>query len=518
MPVRLWKIVGVMPNAIAYIVLFSWPIVAVVLFANQPPARALSLSVIVGYLLLPIGTGIDFPMIPAIEKVMVINLTAAVVVYLALRREYVVSGKMQKLYAGRARHLFQVLIFLTLATPFISVLTNGEPVIAGPRYIQGINLYDAVSLMASAGIAIIPFVLGMHVLGTPAAQHELLRVLVVAACTYALLALFEIRMSPQLNTWIYGFFPHDFGQHMRSGGFRPVVFLSHGLALGIFLCMAVLGACALWRQAMRDQVQSTPWLAAALWLALTLLMSLNLGATALALLVAPLILFTPIKFQVHVAALVACIVLLYPMLRGAGLVPIDAIYSVAQSVSEDRAASLLYRLDNEDALLTRANEKPLAGWGSWGRNRIYDPETGRDLSVTDGLWVITIGQFGWFGYFAQFGLLAIPLIMLASLRTSCLTHEATGLSALSAVALIDLIPNATISPVTWIVIGAITGHVVSHNNALIASNLEIKDSEKKPIFENNTNPKKPDRYNDIVFDSDQTPSPQVFRHFRMPRK
>ena len=67
------------------------------------------------------------------------------------------------------------------------MLTNGEPVIAGPLHIPGIRLYDAVSLMMSAAIAIVPFVLGMRVLGTPEAQTELLRVLVLAACAYAVL-------------------------------------------------------------------------------------------------------------------------------------------------------------------------------------------------------------------------------------------------------------------------------------------------------------------------------------------
>ena len=145
-------------------------------------------------------------------------------------------------------------------------------------------------------------------------------------------------MSPQLSNWIYGFFPHSFIQHIRGDGFRPVVFLEHGLWLGIFLCMAVLGACALWRQALRDRVQAAPWLAATLWLALTLVLSRNLGATALMLLFAPVILFAPTRMQVLVAAVFAGTVLTYPMLRGAGLVPTDAIHALAQSVSEERAS------------------------------------------------------------------------------------------------------------------------------------------------------------------------------------
>lgn len=445
-----------MPNSVAYLVLFSWPLVAVVLFAGQSPARALSLAVVVGYLLLPERTGVNFPMIPAINKVLVINLTAAVVVYFALRRERLAAGAPPPGPAGRARWIFRGLIALTLLTPFLTVLTNAEPVIAGPRYIDGIRLYDAVSLMVSAAIMIVPFLLGMWVLGRPEAQAELLRVLVLAACAYAVLVLFEVRMSPQLHNWVYGFFPHSFVQHMRGGGFRPMVFLGHGLAVGIFLCTAVLAACALWRQALRDGAPAAPWMVAALWLLVTLLLSRNLGATALALLFAPLILFGTPRLQVLVAAVVAAVVLTYPMLRGAGLVPVESIHAAARSISEDRAGSLQFRFDHEDALLARANEKPLAGWGSWGRNRIYDPDTGRDLSVTDGLWVITIGQFGWLGYLAQFGLLTVPvLVLVVRFRYIRVIHASAGLTVMVASYLLDLIPNAGLGPLLQAFAGAV---------------------------------------------------------------
>lgn len=447
-----------MPNAFAYFALFSWPLVAVALFAAQPPARALSLSVVVGYLLLPERTGLNFPMIPAIDKITVVNLTAAVVVALALRRERRLAGSTPPDPAGRARWIFFALIALSLAAPFVTVLTNAEPVIAGPRRIAGIQLYDAFSIVARLAITITPFMLGMRVLGAPAAQTELLRVLVLAACAYAVLALVEVRLSPQLSSWVYGFFPHSFAQHIRGDGFRPVVFLNHGLVLGILLCMAVLGACALWRQALRDQAQAAPWLAAALWLAATLALSRNLGATAMALLFAPLILVAPPRLQARVAAVCAGVVLVYPMLRGAGLVPVDAIHALAQSFSDDRAGSFRFRLDHEDALLARANEKPLAGWGTWGRNRIYDPQTGRDLSVTDGLWVIIIGQYGWLGYLAQFGMLTAPLLMLGRHGAGGLHPATAGLGVVMAVALIDMIPNAAWPPVTWVVVGALAGH------------------------------------------------------------
>lgn len=446
-----------MPNGFAYLVFFSWPLVAVLFLAAQPPARALAGAVIAGYLLLPERVAINFPMIPTIDKVMMINMTAMLITALALRRQrQVEAGAMPASMAERSLWIFWALIVGMLSVPFVTVFTNGEPIIAGPRYIQGMRLYDSVSLMMSTGIAIIPFVLAMRVMESPAAQTEILRVLVVAACAYAVLALVEIRLSPQMSSWFYGFFPHSFEQHIRGGYFRPVVFLGHGLILGIFFCFAVLGACALWRQARHDPVSGAQWLGAAAWIAMTLILSRNLGATALMLLFAPVILFTPPRMQVLIAAAFAAIVLVYPLLRGGGLVPTGAIHQLAQSVSEDRAGSLQFRFDHEDALLERANEKPFVGWGSWGRNRIYDPVTGKDLSVTDGAWVIVIGSFGWLGYLATFGLLTMPLLMLALRRGDDPPPITAGLALVMAVALIDLIPNASLSPFTWLLAGALT--------------------------------------------------------------
>jgi len=70
-----------------------------------------------------------------------------------------------------------------------------------------------------------------------------------------------------------------------------------------------------------------------------------------------------------------------------------------------RAASLQFRLENENALIKRARQRPLFGWGGWGRARVRNME-GRDVSVTDGLWIIALGNTG--------------LIGLASLTTSML--------------------------------------------------------------------------------------------------
>jgi hypothetical protein len=487
-----------MPNTFAQLVLASWPVVALVAFGAMKPARAVSAALIAGYLLLPERAGWDFPLIPAINKTMIINVSAAIVAYAALRREKMdrlgarpdVHGRSDSLptpdrslavgssapgarvaVEGFAFRFVAFLIVLSFAVPFVTVMTNMDSFVIGLRYFRPMALYDSVSLMISVGISLVPLMLGMRLLGTPGAHKELLSVLVCAALAYSLLVLFEARMSPQLSRWMYGFFPHSWVQHIRGGAFRPVVFLHHGLWLGIFLSMSTLACCALWRQAVRDRVLAAPWLVAWLWMGMTLFLSRNLGATALMLAFAPVILFAPVRLQIAAAAAVSVVVLAFPMLRGAGWVPVDVIIDLAAMVDGQRADSLRFRLDNEDILLERANERPLAGWGTWGRGRVYD-ESGNDVSITDGMWILTIGSFGWIGYLAQFGLLAVPSLLLFFRRSEGIAPVTSGLAVVLAVAFIDLIPNATLTPVTWLLAGALAG-VAIRSWSLAPANPEV---------------------------------------------
>ena len=111
-------------------------------------------------------------------------------------------------------------------------------------------------------------------------------------------------------------------------------------------------------------------------------------------------------------------------------------------------------------MLERASQRIMFGWGRWGRSRIYD-EWGNDISVTDGRWIITLGQFGILGFLAEFGLLALTVFRAASaLRFAESERDSVFLAALAliiAINMIDLLPNASLSPWTWLLAGALAG-------------------------------------------------------------
>jgi hypothetical protein len=92
---------------------------------------------------------------------------------------------------------------------------------------------------------------------------------------------------------------------------------------------------------------------------------------------------------------------------------------------------------------------------------VFDVESGRDISITDGYWIITLGTFGLVGFIARFGLLGIAVFRAAgALRYAQGIREKEYLAALAlivAINIVDLLPNSTISPWTWLLVGALLG-------------------------------------------------------------
>jgi hypothetical protein len=446
-----------MPNALAYLVLFSFPLVAVVLFRLLPLQRALIWTLISGHLLLPSSTYVKIPMLPQIDRALVPAVSALILCLLLAPK----MTPARDLTAKTGRQIVFALLALVFLTPFITVLQNTEPMIDGRAFIPGLQLYDGFSMISQIFVNLIPLWLGLRYLNTREGHRALLEAIAISGVLYTFPALLEIRISPQLHNWIYGFFPHDFIQHMRDGGFRPVVLLNHGLMVGIYFCMAIIASAVLYREARREGHKAWHWLAAMIWLTGVLYLSKSLGALVLAVLFGLVVLLFGRRMQLTIALVVGMIVMFYPMLRGAGWIPVDTVYNAALSISEDRAASLKFRLDNEDALLAHANQKALFGWGSWGRNQLYDPDTGAMISTTDGIWIIFIGMFGWLGYIGRFGLLTVPILFFfLRQRTFGPSLITPGIIMILSANLIDLLPNAGLVNYVWLMAGAVTGFVL----------------------------------------------------------
>jgi hypothetical protein len=151
--------------------------------------------------------------------------------------------------------------------------------------------------------------------------------------------------------------------------------------------------------------------------------------------------------------------LAYVALRVPGIWNGEPITSIAAMVDENRAQSFQFRLDNENLLADKALRQPVFGWGGWGRSRVYD-EMGRDISVTDGFWIIAFGQHGFVGLLASLGFQIIPALLavrrMPSNKVSIGKYwPAAGLTCVLFIYAADNLLNAMPNPVFIMAAGAL---------------------------------------------------------------
>ena len=443
------------PNTFAYFSLIAWPLVALYLYLSRPAAAATMWTILAGQLLLPVGTFFKFEMIPQFDKTSIPNLCALVGCIIAEKRP-------PRTTSGIG--VVEALILLCIAGPLLTSLLNGDPIHIGSTVLPGVGFYDGTSAVISQVIMLIPFFLGRHFFRNAADTQKLFSVLGFAGLAYSILLLFEIRFSPQLHNWVYGYYPSDFIQTMREdGGFRPMVFMGHGLIASFFAMTAAVASAALWRTRVRI-VKFAPAGAVAVYLSAVLILCKSGAASIYGMVLVPMVSWMKPRFQMRVAAILVSVALLYPALRIYDLFPTSTLVELASAVNEQRASSLRYRFEQEGLLLERASQRFLFGWGRFGRNRVFVEDwrgIGGDSSVTDGLWIIVLGQFGLLGFIAEFGLLAISVFRAAkALKFAESFDGSVFLSALAlivAVNMVDLLPNSALSPWTWLLVGSLLG-------------------------------------------------------------
>ncbi|HEV8062561.1 MAG TPA: hypothetical protein VGP68_21960, partial [Gemmataceae bacterium] len=135
------------------------------------------------------------------------------------------------------------------------------------------------------------------------------------------------------------------------------------------------------------------------------------------------------------------------------------------NISRERAASFYFRLENENVLIHKALERPLLGWGGWGRARVYDEE-GNDLTTTDGLWIIVLGNQGALGLVAlgiAIGLPAALVFFAFPVKVWARPQFAPAivLAMTLVLYLIDGLANAMINPIFMLIAGGLNSLSIS---------------------------------------------------------
>jgi hypothetical protein len=437
-------------NTFSILVFFLWIPIALWGARRWSPAKTGALLMLLPLMFLPELVYFDLPGLPRFGKLEVAKLWLLIAVLLFHR---------QRLRTVRLSRWITLIMVVLLAARVVTVFLNQDPIAHGVYYLHGHGAYDAVTMVIDGVLDyVVPFVLAAALFNDARDLRVLFRLLVGATLVYAVFQLIEVRLSPQFNNWVYGFFQHSWEQMVRGEGFRPIVFMAHGLTVGMFTVMGIFAAAALQKSKARVFRVNAIWVMSFLWVVLVL--NKSVAAFLYTLIAVPLILFFKPKTQFRVAMALAIIVLTYPALRGADVIPVEGIRDfMAEQFGEERAVSLMVRFTNEQDLLERALERPFFGWGAFGRTGIYDPESGRELSIPDGEWIVTLGESGIIGFLSKYLLLLIP-IFVAARRTSYLPRRAdrqllATLALMIGFSAFDMLPNSDAYSLPFLFSGAL---------------------------------------------------------------
>jgi hypothetical protein len=439
-----------MPNILATLALATYPLFTLLLFILARPQTAVALTLLIGEMALPAGYGFDFPLIPPLDKQTIPILSAFVFAVLFGRKH------LKRPLRGAERF-----VLLLAVSAYMTVRTNGDPIRYGETVLPGETAHDAISeLIRTLFSTWAPFYLGRCFFKSSRDLASLARVMAIAAAIYAFPILIEIRLSPQLSRWIYGYAASGFSMVYRWGGYRPVVFFINGLFLSVFMLFCTMMAVALTRA--RKGVFGLPMVPLCLFLCFIVLICKSSGTIVYALLFLPLLAFASPVTIMNVAVVLSVFVLAYPLLRIWDVIPTAKIGDLVRSISGDRAESLMYRFNMEQGLLDRLRERFAFGWGGYGRNFVYTP-WGQELTVVDGLSIIQLSTRGLIGYAALFGLYLTPVIQarrfIKKIQQRDSRYLICGLTLVIAVLMLDMTMNAPNNPFLTMLVGALSGSV-----------------------------------------------------------
>lgn len=419
--------------------MFGWPLVVLALFATMRPRRAVIASVVIGWLFLPMSSyklGGVLSVLPNYSKLTATSLAIvlAALVFDAMR-----------LLRFRPR-IWDAPMALWCLAPLASSLSNG------------LGVYDGLSGVLNQTILWgLPYFLGRVYFTDLQSVRELALAILIGGLVYLPLCLWEIKMSPQLHRVLYGFHQHDFIQSKRGATYRPMVFLQHGLAVGMYMATASLIALSAWLSGALRRIKGVPmWVIAPVLIATTVLCKSWFAVVLMMMGIGVLVAIRLAPARVWIAGLVA-VPVLYVTARTAGGWSGEHLVEAAKLFGENRAASIATRIRSENVLWEHASAQPWFGWAGWGRALVYD-HSDKMIAVPDGLWIIAVGQNGLFGLTMLFAAIMVgPLLVLRRFRGRELRLPAvaplTALTVVLALHLCDSVLNAMVNPLFIMALG-----------------------------------------------------------------
>lgn len=311
----------------------------------------------------------------------------------------------------------------------------------------------------------IPWFVGRLYLTRPANMRDMMLGIFLGGLLYIPFVMYEFIMSPRLHRLVYGFHAHSFAQAKRGGGYRPVVFMEHGLMTAMWLMSATFcGLVMTFSGYFKNQFPryKTLLYGGTTVLFITTVFNRSAGAFFMLFFASGLFMVSRLLKQRWPLMLPIIIAVLYMFTRGTGLWDGQNLIDQANRFSDaERAGSLAFRINMETILIERAMERPLLGWGRWRRSFVRD-EDGNIISVPDGLWVLALGQEGILGVVFMTLTLSLPILIALRRFPPAAWQDPqivilTALPILLGVYLMDNLLNNMFNPAFLLAAGGLAG-------------------------------------------------------------
>lgn len=428
-----------MPD-ISTLALAAWLVFTFALFARLLPRRAILVAVIGGALLLPI-TAVAIPgPLPDLDKSTAI-LAGVLLGILVFDRDAFLRVRLAWV---------DVPIIVWVLSPFLSSLANG------------LGVYDGISAVLENLLAWgIPYWLGRVYFFEAQALNDLAWGIFIGGLLYVPLCWFEIVNGPYLHFYLYRIYPDAALEAFRFGGWRPIVFLEHGLQVALWMTAASVSGIVLLLSGALARWGRWPGAAAVLVLVVTTFALKSVNAWVLLAFVSALLLVSVRLRRPWLVWTVMGVPLLYLGARTVlGWYAFELAYLV-ELVLPGKKNSVLFRLVNEIQIAERAWLQPIWGWGRWGRAFI-GREGGLPVLTPDSMWIAALGQQGFLGLLAFLSVVFLPpfLFTLREPAAQWLSPRLAPVTACAFVVLVfalDSLVNSMMLPAYLIAAGGVVG-------------------------------------------------------------
>lgn len=369
-------------------------------FRNKSIDKAMSYTLVSGTLFLPELASFRLPLMPALNK-LTIPAVLLLIFNLAFKKKFF---KNVRLTTG-----LKFFVGLMLCANVFIVLSNRDTVSSGAKTFAGVSPTAIVMYIVFDCLSyLVTFMVGVGLASRRDWLITFLKTWLTLGLVYGCISYWEAAFAPQLHIKTYGYFQHNWLQVMRDGGYRPIGYMAHSLALALYLSHTGMMCYGLRNEPVRPY--RLPAIPLTAFTAVALIITKCSAAFIYFVAVLGLFVLRNLRVQVALAVLVGGLAISMPALRAAGVIPVDDIIQfAAKNLNEERATSLKFRFDNEQMLIGRTMERSLFGWGGNGRAHVFN-EYGTDITVVDSAWIIVFSDRGFAGYIGVFGLLAWPLL------------------------------------------------------------------------------------------------------------